>query len=269
MSELTRICWSGLTGRTGREAISQLKKVDNVEIVSGISRFDHGSMGGLQKIEDVESCADGLYVTGSVDFSGIERWYCYDGIANPLKELSQNFNILVDFSSADVFDRVLDLAVRTHVPLISGTSRLSNRQMARLYDATNSIPIFRGGNFRFKVKKFIDEVVELAMEGGDFVLNEKFYAGKSLPSETSRVIQRRIMEATGKHLDVFSNTPYAQDSLICEWIFTTENGELSCKTEGFDELAHDVLEIAKVMIRKPVRPGKFYDLDEIWDELPH
>lgn len=33
------------------------------------------------------------------------------------------------------------------------------------------------------------------------------------------------------------------------------------------DLAADVLRIAKVMTTKSVRPGKFYDLDEIWDDL--
>lgn len=41
-----------------------------------------------------------------------------------------------------------------------------------------------------------------------------------------------------------------------------------CRTVGFGELAHDVLEIAKVMTTKPVKKdGTFYDLDELWDNL--
>ena len=45
--------------------------------------------------------------------------------------------------------------------------------------------------------------------------------------------------------------------------------KVCCRTIGFDELAHDVLEIAKVMTDKPVKKdGSFYDLDESWDEIP-
>ena len=141
-----------------------------------------------------------------------------------------------------------------------------------LYDATNRIPVFRGGNFRFKVKKFIDEVVELAKtQNGNFTLYENFYEGKSLPSETSRVIRRRIFEATGKTIWVYSSANLPKKDLPCDWridLGTELRNSLHCRTVGFDELAHDVLEIAKVMANKPVKKGELYDLDEIWEDLP-
>ena len=52
-------------------------------------------------------------------------------------------------------------------------------------------------------------------------------------------------------------------NLVCDWRI----GDLHCRTVGFDELAHDVLEIAKVMKKKPVKKGELYDLDELWDDL--
>ncbi len=119
-------------------------------------------------------------------------------------------------------------------------------------------------NFRFKVKKFIDEAVKLAMATpGNLTLYENFYEGKSLPSETSKVIQRRISEATGKNIGVRSSATLGRKNLVCDW----KIGDLHCRTVGFDELAHDVLEIAKVMAKKPVKKGELYDLDELWDDL--
>ncbi len=173
-------------------------------------------------------------------------------------------DVIVDFSHPDAFDTVLELAVRTELPLVSGTSDLSNRQMAALYDATRAIPIFRGGNFRFKVKQFIDEAVKLAAStSGDLTLCENFYVGKGLPSETSQVLQDRIYTATGKTIGVRSSATLDGNDLVCEW----KIGDLCCRTVGFDELAHDVLEIAKVMATKPEKMGVFYNLDELWDDL--
>lgn len=274
MSETTRILWSGLTGRTGREAIMQ--DVAEVKIVAGVSRYDNA---GTVSISRMGQDARGLYEDKTYNFKGV-KWYMYDNVSNPLKDCPYggDFDVIVDFSNEEAFASVLELAVRTGKPLISGTSGLSDGQIASLYDATNRIPVFRGGNFRFKVKKFIDEAVELAKkEKGRLDLYENFYKGKSLPSETSKVIQRRISEATGRTVEVHSSDTFAEGNLICDWELqvhrrlspTAMNQEkVHCRTIGFDELAHDVLEIAKVMKDKPIKRGEFYDLDEIWDDIP-
>lgn len=261
--ETTRILWSGLTGRTGREALGQQAKINGVEIVGGVSRKPMS--------DPLFKSIVNLKFANHADASDYLRpinaelqWYTYADIIKPFKGVFTDYDIVVDFSHPDVFDKVLELAIRTGKPLISGTSGLSNRQMATLYDATNRIPIFRGGNFRFKVKKFIDEAVELAKTAsGSLRLCENFYEGKSLPSETSRVVQQRIFEATGRRIGVDSSATLDKTNLPCDWRI----GDLHCRTVGFDELAHDVLEIAKVMAKKPVKKGGFYDLDELWDDL--
>lgn len=247
----TKILWSGLTGRTGQEAIKQLAKIPDVDIIAGLKRNVSGAddvrLSGEKNIDWFD------YKTGMCGLYGLAR----------LTERAE-IDVIVDFSHPDAFDRVLELAIRTGKPLISGTSGLSDRQMAALHDATNYIPVFRGGNFRFKVKKFIDEAVKLAMATpGNLTLYENFYEGKSLPSETSKVIQRRIREATGKNIGVYSSATLDKTNLVCDW----KIGDLRCRTVGFDELAHDVLEITKVMAKKPVKKGELYDLDELWDDL--
>lgn len=259
MEEMTRILWSGLSGRTGQEAMKQVAKVDGVEIVAGMKRFsvfgedDHWLRD--ENFKNVQWLDFNSRLYGSrVDY----------GLIRLAKQ--SKANVLVDFSHYAVFERVLDLAIRMNIPLVVGTSGLSNRQMAMLYSATDRIPVFRGGNFRFKVKDFIDEAVKLAMATpGNLTLYENFYEGKSLPSKTSRVMQKRIQNATDRTIEVQSSATLDKTDLPCDWRI----GDLHCHTVGFDELAHDVLEIAKVMAKKPVRPGKFYDLDEIWEELPH
>ena len=260
-NEITRIVWSGLTGRVGQEALSLTKKDLGVAIVGAIRRQ---LVAGI----DYESALGFDLRTG---FNG--KWYRYCDLNRPFRPQPQDYDIIVDFSHPDAFNQVLELAVRTHVPLISGTSGLSDRQIAMLYDATNQIPVFRGGNFRFKVKKFIDKAVELAKgQTGNFTLYENFYEGKKLPSETSKVIQRKIYEATGKTISVYSEANLSKNNLPCDWridLGTELRNNLHCHTEGFGELAHDVLEIAKVMVNMPVKKGEFYDLDSIWDALPH
>lgn len=263
---MTRILWSGLSGRTGQEAIKIAATRDDIEIAAGIRRE---LCGGI----DYESVIAFNERTG---YTG--KWYRYKDLNNITRPQPGGFEVIVDFSDEGCLGQVVEKAVRTHVPLISGTSGLSDRQMAMLYDATNQIPVFRGGNFRFKVKKFIDEAIDLAKSAnGKVLLSENFYEGKNLPSETAKVIIKKIYEETGKVIELQSWSTLPKENYPCHWSITTKhvrkifgNGRLlTCDVTGFDELAHDVLEIAKVMANKPVKKGEFYDLDEIWDDLPH
>lgn len=262
--EATRILWSGLAGKVGREAVKQVSEVDGVKITGGLGRrpMSFGRVGNLWLAE----LPDGSELLMH-HLDEAPRWYQYGWFSEiPRKKFPapDTYDVIVDFSHRDVFEQVLDLAAIHGKPLISGTSGLSEEQMEGLLDATKIIPIFRGGNFRFKVKKFIDEAVELAMKTeGRLTLYEEFYEGKSLPSETSKVIRRRIREATNETIGVCSSAKLDKTDWPCDW----KIGNLHCHTVGFGELAHDVLEIAKVMAKKPVKQGEFYDLDELWDDL--
>lgn len=254
----TLIGWSGLSGKTGMAAMRALQLAwlksgalhgQDMKIVMGLTRNT------VDKIK-LELPNDVIWRS----YTDVEEFLLWRQIS-PIDQ--SMVNVLVDFSHASVFDQVLDLAVKSRLPLVSGTSGLSEEQMAALVAATAEIPIFRGGNFQFTVKYFIDEVVQQAEAGHFETLYEKFFEGKLLPSETSKVIYDRIKAMTGREIEVKSSRPYSRSSLICDWQY----GDLHCRTEGFDKLACNVLEIAKVMVAKPVQPGVLYDINRIWDDL--
>ena len=73
----TKILWSGITGRTGVQAEIASKTCERAEIVAGICRSD-------------------------------EKYYNY----NQLEEINEDFDVIVDFSHKDCFDKVLDFAMR-------------------------------------------------------------------------------------------------------------------------------------------------------------
>lgn len=176
-----KILWSGITGRTGQEALEVIKEIDSAEIVAGVCRSN-------------------------------EKYYTYE----ELDEIKEN-------------------------------------------DASNIIPIFRGGNFRFDVKKFIDDVVEYARNCDDNIeLIETHYKTKKIPSETAKVIAKRVFEETGKEVDIKSFLEY--DELINDW----KVANLHCRVIGFKELAKDVLKIATMMNEK--KPNGVYDLDRLLKE---
>lgn len=223
--EKVKILWSGITGRTGKEAVEIAKESDSVEISASLSR-------------------------NNVDY------YNYDELDN----IKEDFDVIVDFSHKDSFDRVLDFALKVKKPIVIGTAGLTEEQMKRFEEASKIIPVFRGGNFRFDVKKFIDEVVEYAKksEKESFDLIETHYKTKKVPSETAKVVAKRVLEEAGKQVNINSYLEY--DELINDW----KIDDLHCRVVGFKELAENVLEIAKMM--KDKTPSGVYDLDRLLKE---
>ena len=207
-NEKVKILWSGITGRTGQAALKGLENIPNVDIVAGICRND-------------------------------KNYYNYE----ELDKITEDFDIIVDFSHKDSFDKILDYAIRKKKPIIIGTAGLSDEQLASFQEAAKIIPVFRGGNFRFEVKKFIDEVVAYAKSCNDTNLEliETHYKTKKIPSETAKSFLK-------------------YDELINDW----KVNNLHCRVIGFKELGEDVLKIALLMKNK--KAGSVYDLDRLIKE---
>ena len=216
----TKILWSGITGRTGKLAEVFSANCPCSEIVAGICRKD-------------------------------SKYYNY----NDLKKIEENFDVIVDFSHKDCFDDILDFAIKHNKPLVSGTSNISESQLLKLEEASKIIPIFRGGNFRFSVETFINDVVEYAENHDNIKLVETHYKTKKIPSETAKVIARKVFEKTGKLVEIESHLEY--DELINDW----KVDFLHCRVEGFEQLAKDVLTIAHMMHGKEAKG--LYDLNKL------
>lgn len=220
-----RVLWSGITGRTGKEALKVAKESDSVEIVAGICRSDN-------------------------------NFYNYD----ELDSIKEDFDVIIDFSHKDSFDKILEFALKTKKPIIIGTALLTDEQTKAFEEASNIIPVFRGGNFRFEVKKFIDDVVEYAKkcEEENIELVETHHKTKKVPSETAKVVAKRVLDETGKNVEIKSFLEY--DELINDWRVSN----IRCRVVGFKELAEDVLNIAIMM--KDKKPNGVYDLDRLFKE---
>ena len=223
-----RILWSGITGRTGKKACELVKENNEVSIVAGVCRSD-------------------------------SNFYNYEELDN----IKEEFDVIVDFSHKDSFDKVLNYALKVKKPIIIGTSKLSEEQIKAIQDAANIIPVFRGGNFQFEVKKFIDDVLEYSkVHDGDLELIETHYKTKKVvPSETAKTVAKKVFDATGKEVTIKSFLEY--DELINDY----KLDHLHCRVIGFDNLARDVLKIAVLM--KDRKPSGVYDLDRLLEEVNH
>lgn len=220
--EKVKIVWSGITGRTGVQALKVSKRCDFAEIVAGICRSD-------------------------------SKYYNYEQLDN----IKEDFDVVVDFSHKDSFDKVLDFALEVKKPLVIGTAGLTTEQEHKIKEASKIIPIFKGGNFRFSVKEFIDKVVQYAKNiDNDLTLIETHYKTKKIPSETAKEIARLVLKETGNKVIIKSFLEY--DELINDW----KIGPLHCRVNSFDsELAEGVLKIA--LLLKDKDPNGIYTLDKL------
>lgn len=129
--ENAKVLWSGITGETGLAALKVVREIPGVEIVAGMTRHN----------------SDGKLENNGQTFEWVE-WLNYDSAMFGLHGLVRrakraDVNVIADFSHVVTFEKVVELAVRLKVPLVSGTLGLSSRQMALLYNATERIPVFR------------------------------------------------------------------------------------------------------------------------------
>ena len=220
-----KVLWSGITGNTANEVKKVIANNSNYEITVGLSRNN-------------------------------ENYYNY----NELEQIKEDYDIIIDFSHKDNFKKILNLALTKNKPLIIGTSGLSEEEEQELAFYSKVIPIFRGGNFRIGVKEFIDQVTKYAKSHDEIKLIETHYTSMHLPSETAKVIKRRVKETTGKELIISSS--YQNLESTNDW----QVGNLRYHCGIYDEaLAQDILTIASIMVNK--RPGILYDLDNIYPDI--
>ena len=85
-------------------------------------------------------------------------------------------------------------------------------------------------------------------------LVETHYKTKEIPSETAKVIAKRVLDETGKTVKIKSFLKY--NALINDW----RVGDLHCRVRGFGQLGKDVLNIAYFM---KDAPRGLYDLDKL------
>ena len=223
--ENIRILWSGITGKTANEVLKVAQNNKYIQIVAGICR------------------SNGNY-------------YNY----NELDNIKEEFDVIIDFSHKDSFDKVLDYALEVKKPIIIGTAGLSDEQMKKMQDAAKIIPIFRGGNFRFEVKEFIDKIVEYAKTSDDEItLVERHYITVPIPSQTAKVIANRVLKETGKKVKIQSSQQSKENTN--EWCVNN----IQYKCTAYDKkLAKDIVNIAIIMKNK--KADGIYDLDRLFKE---
>lgn len=247
---MVKILWFGLDRKLGLAACQQSKSMDDVKIVGGVKQ---GSASFSDATALMESADD-------------VQWFYYNNLGAMRINAADmdKVNMIVNFSSPSHFTEIVELAARFNKPLVTNVTGLSSRQQAMLYDLSARVPVFQGGIVSMGAKKFIDEAEKLARKNPrGYTLYENLYQGKSMPSALSVELGKRILKITGHEPILKSSVTLNPEDMVCEWKFD----KLQYRTVGFDELAHDILRIAKIMAEKRAIRHYIYDIDSLWDDL--
>ncbi|WP_162823732.1 4-hydroxy-tetrahydrodipicolinate reductase [Lysobacter sp. TY2-98] len=132
MNESTRLLIHGASGRMGQALMRLAGERDDLRVVAAAARRAPGDLpAGAQSI-----------TAASLD-------------------AAPDFDVAIDFSLPEAFDPVLDLCVRRGVPLVSGTTGLSDAQRAALDAAAKTIAVVWAANFSLGVA-VLGDLVERA-----------------------------------------------------------------------------------------------------------
>ncbi len=116
-----------------------------------------------------------------------------------LFEVSENVDVIIDFSHPSLTDSILDYAISTKTPAVICTTGLSSEQMAKIKQAADTIPVFFSANMSLGVNLLIDLVKKaskLLEDNFDIEIIEKHHNQKiDAPSGTALAIADAIADS--------------------------------------------------------------------------
>jgi 4-hydroxy-tetrahydrodipicolinate reductase len=160
MNGPTRLLIHGASGRMG-QALLRLgaQAPDDVVVVAAVSR------------KPTQRVIDGVPQFAASELAGVPA-----------------FDVAIDFSLAEAFERILALCTERGVALVTGTTGLDDAQRGALQAAGTRIPVLWASNFSLGVAVLADlvERAARALPGWDCDIVEAHHAGKQdAPSGTA------------------------------------------------------------------------------------
>lgn len=115
-----------------------------------------------------------------------------------IEDVTEQIDVLIDFSHFSAFESVLTYALRVKLPLVMATTGLTEKDEEALVEASKTIPVFRTANMSIGVNVLLDVVSQLAKKLDDFDIEliEKHHNKKvDAPSGTALMLAKEIDNA--------------------------------------------------------------------------
>ena len=220
----------------------------------------HGGNGRMgQALQRLCGEGDGATVVGAVSRKVGPR--VVDGVPQfASSELTgaPEFDVAIDFSLPEGFDRILSLCLARGKPLVSGTTGLAQAQLAALDTAAARIPIVWESNFSLGVALLHELVARaaLALPGWDCDIVEAHHARKQdAPSGTALTLGAAAGEggATPHYASIRAGDIVGDH--VVQFTTAGERIELAHRAGNRDIFARGALHVAKALRSRA--PGRY------------
>jgi 4-hydroxy-tetrahydrodipicolinate reductase len=177
---MTKIAIAGAAGRMGRRIAALAIESEQFDIVAALESAGHADLG-----KDIGELAGagrfGLAVTD---------------------QLGDAPEVLIDFTTPESTMRLLELSRQRKLPMVIGTTGLTESQLAAVSDAASAAPILHAANMSVGVNlllKVVGEVAAALGEDYDVEVSETHHRfKKDAPSGTAIALAKSVCKALGK-----------------------------------------------------------------------
>ncbi|RDY26426.1 4-hydroxy-tetrahydrodipicolinate reductase [Romboutsia weinsteinii] len=118
-------------------------------------------------------------------------------VYSKMSEVVESCDVIIDFSHHTALDDVLGYALKTKTPLVIATTGFNNEELAKIQEASKSIPVFHSSNMSLGVNvllKLVKKATKM-LQGFDIEVIEKHHNKKvDAPSGTAIMIANAIKE---------------------------------------------------------------------------
>ncbi len=176
---MIKLAVSGACGRMGRRIVALANESNMFHVVAALEQTGHKLIG-----RDIGAIA------GIGDIGVIVA----DALDDPC-------DVMIDFSLPQGTEKCTAICSENKIPLVVGTTGLSEEQQQKLKDASKQIPVLIGANMSLGVNLLFSLVGEVAKKLGeeyDLEIIETHHRFKrDAPSGTALVLSQKIAQAKG------------------------------------------------------------------------
>lgn len=167
---MTDIIMVGCNGRMGQMIAGIVSEDDDAQIVAGIDIADNRE-NGFPVFTDLDAC-------------------------------DVKADVIIDFSSANGFEKRMDFAARRGIPIVECSTGMSEEQLAYMNQTSEKVAVLKSANMSLGINlllKLLKEAAsKLCSEGFDVEIVEKHHNKKlDAPSGTALALADSVNEAVG------------------------------------------------------------------------
>lgn len=125
-----------------------------------------------------------------------------NGVVTEFGSVKSSSDVVIDFSSPEMFRKALAWAQTQEIPFVSGTTGLEESDFAELKKAAQKIPVLWAANMSLGINFLLSLLPQLrALDGYDIQVEELHHNRKlDSPSGTAKILQNQLVESLGRDL---------------------------------------------------------------------